>query len=197
MCQLLFGHAEEGTAGAGQDQSADLSPVLAAHKALKNSRVLGVHRHDFRPVFLRFLHHQLPSADKGLFVGKADTLFRPDRSQSGPQPQHAHHRGDHTIRLGKRRRGNQAFFSPENLGGKVPDRVGQHLGALLGSHDSELRPELPALLRHTLYAAAGSQSADLDLRVHPHHIQALSADGAGRAQNTDTIHHFITPPKVR
>ena len=81
--QLLAALAEEGAAGAGQNQPFDLPFVTASHEALVNRGVLGVHGNDFRLVLFRFRHHQFPGADQGLLVGKTDALARPNGRQRG------------------------------------------------------------------------------------------------------------------
>ena len=83
MGQSFPVHAEEGTAGAGKQQAANLFPVRAAHKALKNGGMLGIHGDNLRAASFRLGHHQLPGADQGLLVGKADALLCPDGGEGG------------------------------------------------------------------------------------------------------------------
>ena len=84
-------------------------------------------------VLLGLGHDQLPGADQGFLVGKADSLPRPDGGQGGLKPQHAHHGGNHRVGLGQRRRGGQKpRLSMLNLDlrqvGKPRPKLGSQLG---------------------------------------------------------------------
>ena len=117
MLKLLPLHAEEGAAGAGQQNAPDLPPVAAAHETLKNCGMLGVHGHDLRAVLLRLGHHQLSGADQRFLVGKTDPLLCPDGSQRGLQAHHAHHSGDDAVHALQRCRADQSLFPPGNGNG--------------------------------------------------------------------------------
>ena len=194
--QLGAGHAEKWAAGAGEDQPPDLFSAAAAHKALKDCGMLGIHGDDLRTVLLRLSHHQLPGADQSLLVGKANALFRPDGGEGGLQTDHANHGGDNAVGFLQRRR-----FHQTRLTEVYPDRqtfysFRQRLSGFLRCHDGELRGKLPALLRHPLHVGSGGERRYPDAGQTADNVQALPADGAGGAENTDTLHHrpLLTPP---
>ena len=189
--ELLPVHAEEGTPGAGQDQSADLRPVPYPHQALENRGVLRIHRHNFRPAPLCLGHNQLTGTDQGFLVGKTDALSRTNGSQSWLQSQHTHNRRDDAVRITPGSRGQQAFFPPHDPGRKIADQVFQCQGTFPGACHRQLRPEFTALFGKSLNIGSRGQGTHPDLGIHTHHIQALPPDGAGGTENTDTVNHML------
>ena len=95
--ELLPAPSIEGSSGSGEDETAHFPSVSAALKALENSRMFRIHRHDLRPAAIRLVHNELPGAHHSFFIGQCDSLSPPDGAQSGLQPGHAHHGGEYGI----------------------------------------------------------------------------------------------------
>ena len=155
--------------------------------------MLGVHRNDLCAVFLRRLHHDLSGADQRLFVGKADALSGPNGSQRGLQSHHTHHGGDDAVGIGHGGRFQQTCLSPADPDGQIVDGICQLLGSFRSGHNSQLRTEPAALIRHPFHIGTGCQCRYPNLRAAADNIQALPADGAGAAQNTDGFDHIRSP----
>ena len=153
--------------------------------------MLGIHRNNLCTIAFGLRHHQFPGADQGFLVGKTDAFFCPDGSQGGPESHHTHHSGNHAVRLGNLGRFNQSGFSPAYPNGKVCDFPGQGLGRFFRCHDSQLRLKLPALLGHALDTCSRRQGHYLNFRQMGDNIQALPANGAGRAKNADIVYHSL------
>ena len=143
--------------------------------------MLGVHRNDLGAVLLGLGHDQLPGADQGFLVGKADSLPRPDGGQGGLKPQHAHHGGNHRVGLGQRRGGQKPRLSMLNLDLRQVGKPRPKLGSQLrrGYH-GQRRVELAALLLHQVQAAAAGEGSHGKSQVL-HHGKGLAPDGAGGA----------------
>ena len=151
--------APEGAAGGGEDQAAYLSPVPAALKALEDSGVLGIHRHDLRAIGVSSLHHQFPGAHQGLLVGQGDALALTDGRQGGTQTHHTHHSGEHHVRLLQAGRLNEAVHPcphPDAGIGQPHTQVGSSGGV---HHHRQLRAELTALFLHPLHIPVGGKGS--------------------------------------
>ena len=188
--ELFPGHAEEGASGAGENQPLDFFFVVAAHEALKNGRVLGIHGNNFRVILFRLRHDQLSGADQGLLIGKADALARPDGGKGRLQPYHAHHGGDDAVRFRQRGRFQQTLLPPVYPDGKVFNPGLQLFCCFLRSHDRKGRPESAALLGHSLHTGSRGKRRHPQSGQAADNIQALPSDGAGGAENTDTFDHI-------
>ena len=191
--QLLSIHSEERTAGTGQNNSLDFLFAVTAHQALKNRRMLGVHRDNFRATGLCLSHYQLAGADQGFLVGKTDTLACANGRQGGLQAYHTHHGSNHAVGIFNGCGFNEALFSPTDANGQICDFFLQLRSCLFCSHNRQRRAVLTALLCHSLHAGAGSKRRYGDMQIVDN-IQGLPADGTGRTENTDTLYHLISPP---
>ena len=154
-------HAVERSAGAGQDQPFDLPAVPAALEALENGGVLGVHGHDLRTRRIRRVHHQLPGTHQGLLVGQGDAFLFLDGGQGRLEPHHAHHGGDHGVRL--RHRGSllQGIKAPQDPGIRVLQAHRQVTGGSLIGEDRQGGAEFAGLLLHALHAGVGGDGGHL------------------------------------
>ena len=97
-----------------------------------------------------------PYAYDRLTQGKSNPLARPNGGEGGFQAHHAHHGGDDAVRAGRRCRFQQPRLSPVYPDGQVANPPGQFPRGVFRCHDRQLRPKLPALLRHTFHVGARS-----------------------------------------
>ena len=186
--QLLIGAAEEGTAGAGQQQPPDLIAVPAALETLENGAVLGVHGDDVRAAALRLGHDQLPGADQGLLIGQGDAFFLPDGGQGGLQAHAAHNGGDHGVGLGQLSRQQQALRPRLHPDVRVRQAQAQLPGGVPVVQHRQGGVKLPCLLLQQVHLAVGGQGRHGKAQL-PGHLQGLAADGAGGAQQGNGFCH--------
>ena len=178
---FLVAHAVEGAAGAGQDQSFDLSPVGTALKTLKNRRVLTVHRDDLRSGQLRSIHHQLTGAHQCLLVGKGDALFLADGRKSGLQAHHAHNGCYHRVCLREGCRLGKGLKATQNTGGRIRKADGKIPCRRLVGHDRQSGFEFSCLGFRALHAGMGGDGCNAQAHLLCH-FQSLTTDGTGGAQ---------------
>src|SRR6516164_3615345 len=94
--------AEEGAAGARQNQTAHLV-TFAGSKALMNRAVLTVDGKDLHSPLPRHSHHQFAGNNQNLFISQAYRLTSPNRLKRRFQAGHALGSGNYEIHVGKRR----------------------------------------------------------------------------------------------
>ena len=180
--QLLPAFAPEGSAGGRQNEALDLAPVLTALEALENGRVLRVHRYDIHPAAVGLVHDQLAGADQRLLIGKGDALTGMDGRQRGTQTHDTHHCRDHRIRGRQRGRFHQALHAGGHPDGGIRQRKAQLFRRLGVHHDRKLGLELAALRFHPGHVPVGRQRHRAKA-AGGNHVQRLTANGAGGAQN--------------
>ena len=190
--EFLRRFPKEGSAGAGQDQAADLTPVSAAHQALENRGVFRVHRDNLCAVFPGSLHDQRAGADQRLLVGKGDALFSADRGQRRAKAQHADHRRYDGVRLFVLRSLQKSLHPGENAELLSVQSVLQLGGRLRRRHNGKLRLEFAALLCHEPHIAARRQRGNSDRKLFQH-LKRLPSDGACAAENRYTLCHITLP----
>ncbi len=117
--QLLRRLAEEGTAGRGEDQLFEHLFVGHALQALKDRRVLAVHRQEPDVVHPDRICHQIAACHKRFLVGEGDILFCLRGCDRRLQTDHAHNGIEHQVRLRQLCRLNQTVHSAAHLGGGV------------------------------------------------------------------------------
>ena len=140
--------------------------------------MLRVHRHDLRPIGIRRVHHQLSGADQRLLIGQGDALLLPDGGQGGAQAHHAHHGGDHRVRLGADGGLQQGLRPPQDTGVRVRQADRQVLCRRLVCQHRQPGAEFSRLGLQPLRVGMGREGG------HPQpqllrHVQRLAADGAG------------------
>ena len=188
--------AEEGAAGAGQQQPPDLIPVPAALETLENGAVLGVHGDDVRPPALRLGHDQLPGADQGLLIGQGDAFFLPDGGQGGLQAHAAHNGGDHGVGLGQLGRQQQTLRPLRHPDIRIRQPQAQLTGGVPVIQHRQLGVKLPGLPLQQVHLAVGGKGRHGKAQLTGH-LEGLAADGAGGAQQRDGFCHGrppLTPP---
>ena len=190
--QFLTGQSVEGTAGRGENQPFDLSPILTAHKTLEYGGMFAVDRNDLCAVQIRFRHDQFTGADQSLLVRQTNAFACPDSCQRGFQTHHTDYSRDDCISLRNGCRCQQTFPAPHNSDGGIIKVFFQLTCQRFCRHDRQKRSVFPALLCHAFQIGATGQRRHTDAQ-QIHYIQCLPANGACGAQNTDcSCHNILT-----
>ena len=180
--QLGKGLSVERPAGCRENQAMNLAPIPAAHQALENSAMLGIHRHDFRAALFRRRHHQLSGAHQGFLVGKSNAFFRLDGRQGWTEAHHTHNGGDDGLCLVHGGSLNETIHAAANCNTGAGQALFQFVCRLRIHHHAQLGLKFPGLLLDPIHVAVGGQGANLDAQVL-RHGKGLPADGAGASQN--------------
>ena len=181
----------EGAAGGRQEDAGGLLP-LPPLQALEDGAVLAVHRQQGRdPVFHRaLLHHQLAAGHQGFLVGQEDPLASPAGGHRHLQPGDADDGHHHVVRPALGRHARQLLRAVKLAKAQVLRHVPQGGAAQAGAQ----RAEGPDLLKKQPAVRMGGQGDYPEfLRVTPHLVQRLGADGTGGTENRDLFHWKITP----
>ncbi len=188
--KVLALFSAERSAGAGEEDLVDAAVVLIP-KALVDRGVLAVDRDDRDALVCCGLGDQVPCRDKGLLIRKGDRLARTDRSQRRLDADHADHRVDKDVGGSKDCLHDHAVHAGEDLCVGVCDPHREVLCRGLVIQAGKLRVELPDLLFHLFDVLPGGQRNDPEVvRIGPHDVEGLGADGAGGAYYNKILFHF-------
>ena len=195
MRQLLPVPAEKRPAGSSQQYFLQSARRVFVLKALKDGRVLAVYRQKLYAVFLRSVRHKIPARHKALFICQRYVVPRLQSRQRGRKARNAHYRVQHHVRLFHAGKGHQTVPAAVNTRRACHARKArtQRIGCAFVRHGNGLWGEFRYLLKHSIHIFPGSQRQHL-VSLCAGHVQALRADGAGRAQQNNLFCHAITPP---
>ena len=161
---------QEGTAGPGQNQTAD-GCLLFAPQALPDRAVLTVDRKDLGSVAPHPLTNQLPSHDQDFLGGQGDVLARVEGRQGGRQRggTSGGHHDQVDVRVADR-----LGDSPRRAAGVAPARIGQQCVGFRMAAGHRVQRRRVRTGDHCMQREAIRMSLD--------QVTDLAADGAGRTE---------------
>ena len=159
-------------------------------QALEDGAVLTVHRQQVNTVLFDGIGHQMAAGDKAFLVGEGQVMAALDGGKACAEARDAHHAVQHHVRAVHRGEGLQALRAGQEPGciGAAGQRSRKLFGTGLTGHTDVFRVEFFYLLQNFIRLAVSRQAEHL-IPLSADDIEALGADGAGRAQQRDFLSH--------
>ena len=179
----FFGlHAKERAAGRGEQNFLQRFGAGGILQALENGAMLAVHGQQLDAVLFDGVGDKVATGDKALFVGKGQVMAALDRSQRSGQTGDADNSVQHDVGAIHGSQFTQTFGTLQQLGGigLTSQRGGKFFVGSRVHHGHVPGVELMDLSQQFIHAGIGSQT-EHGIPVHAGNVQALGADGAGRA----------------
>ena len=154
--------------------------------------MLAVHGNDLHAALRRAGHDDGAGADQRLLVGQRDALAGVDGGKRRQQPDGTGYRRDDAVRLRQRGGLQKPLRAGDDARRRVRQGDAQRFGGGFVINGGKTRPELPRLLFQQRHAALRGDGGHRDAQMR-RSGQALPADAAGRAENTQGCNHsFIS-----
>ena len=190
--ELFGGHPIERSTGCREQNFFQPFRRGGILQALENGRMLAVHRQKVHPLAADRIGDQMAAGDQAFLVGKGQVMPRLNGSQRSRKAGNSHNRVEYHSGAVHGSELTQPLGALEQLGCiRLPRQHGIQPGKGIRVHHCNIRRvELGNLFGQQIHAPVGRQTENA-VTVHPGHIQALGADGAGGTQQCDGFDRIL------